>query len=152
MKSCSTGCAGCTGSCPKPPKYLPFVQLGMLIISFYFLPVTNSTLFPPDHHSHHLWSLSSLTETIVLLFAPEPCSLHESIFVSLYVALRLLFFQSFHFLITLQFIKYSHYCYPAGDMRPEQRMKRGKLGSERQKLIKWENELAGGGTGTKRSH
>jgi hypothetical protein len=126
----------------------------MLITFFSFLAVTNGTLLPPDHHPHHLWSLFSLTETIVLLFALEPCSLQESKVVLLYVALRLLFFQSFlscetRRVITLHFIKDCHYCYPAGDIRPEQRMKRGKGGPERENLINWEIELDGGGTGTK---
>jgi hypothetical protein len=102
--------------------------------------VTNSTLLPPDHQPHDFWSLSPLTEIFVLLFALEPCSLHESIFFLLYVALRLPFFQYFHSwetrrVITLHFIKSGHYCYPAGDIRPKQRMKRGKLGLERKNCL-----------------
>lgn len=148
------GCAGCTGSCPKSPKYLPFFQLGMLIVSFSF--------------PRWLTARYSLPIIILIIYGACPrlqrplCSnlrLNLAVCMKAYSSYYTLhcelpFFQSFHSwemrrVITLHFIKYGYYCYPAGDICSGQ-MKRGKLGPETENLIKWENELDGGGTGTKR--
>jgi hypothetical protein len=51
---------------------------------------------------------------------------------------------------TLHFIKYGHYCYPAGDIRPEQRTRRRNWDPKGKKMIEWEIGWDGGGTGTKR--
>lgn len=94
-----TGCAGYTGSCPKSPKYLLYYGSTRHARHRLFLfPGDYGTVLPPKPSFSSFMEpvLSSLTVTIVLLFALEPSSLHENI-VLRYVALQLPLFQCFVF-------------------------------------------------------
>lgn len=107
----------------------------------FLFPDDYGTLLPPKPSFSSFMEpvLSSLTVTIVLLFALELSSLHENI-VLLYVALQLPLFQCFRFwetwrVITLHFMKNGYCCYPTGDIRPGQRMKRGTWKAEGEKWL-----------------
>lgn len=122
----------------------------------FLFPDDYGTLLPPKPSFSSFMEpvLSSLTVTIVLLFALEPSSLHENI-VLLYVALQLPLFQCFRFwetwrVITLHFMKkrsllLSNWWYSSWE-EDEAR----NLETRRGEMIKWEIEQEGGGKGRKR--